>query len=110
MRISVAPALPCPLCPESADFFEGCKQFCATGRALLVTLKSEGLEESTLERLRVIGNANLMLQTREVDDRPTMVLEVTKIRNAAPASASSLGFVVEPLQGITAVPLPRNKE
>lgn len=93
-----------------ADFLEGCKQFCGTGRTLLVTVRNESLDNDKRERLRVICNAYLNLQSEETGEKTIMVLEVNKIRNTEPTSANIIGFVVEPFQGITAIPYTRKKE
>ncbi|MFQ6027756.1 MAG: ATPase domain-containing protein [Dehalococcoidia bacterium] len=93
-----------------ADFFSGCQQICGAGRTILAAVRTEDLEDSKRDRLRVICNAHLVFTNEQKGEKAIKVLEVAKIRNAAPESANTIGFDMEPGLGISTTPFTRAGE
>ena len=92
-----------------AEFFLGCQQVCAQGHTLLVTVRSEVLDDDQRGRLQTICNGYLKLGMEKSGGDIIRVLEVVKLRNARRETNNTLGLEVEPGTGLKILPFTRKK-
>ncbi|MCC6616390.1 MAG: AAA family ATPase [Anaerolineae bacterium] len=86
-------------------FFERCKEFCANGMTLIVTIHSEPVSHELVNTLRSMCDANLKLRVEQDGQRMVKTLEVSKVRGASSTTGAIVGFDVEPGWGMRVIPI-----
>ncbi|MBE0691437.1 MAG: flagellar accessory protein FlaH [Anaerolineae bacterium] len=86
-------------------FFERCKELCAEGITIIVTLHSEPVSHNLVNTLRSMCDANLKLRVEEDGNRMVKTLEVSKVRGASSTTGAIVGFEVEPGWGMRVIPI-----
>ncbi|MDX1992608.1 MAG: ATPase domain-containing protein [bacterium] len=95
---------------KSADwqilsFFEQCKQLCATGQTVILTLHPKAFDEELIAPLRSMCDAHLKLRSEQDGQRLVKTLEVAKVRGAGSVTGAIVGFEVEPGWGMRVIPI-----
>lgn len=87
------------------QFFEQCKQMCAKGTSIIITLHAQGINDDVLNPLRSMCDAVLKLKVEQDGNRMVKTLEVSKVRGAASVTGAIVGFDVEPGWGMRVIPI-----
>ena len=74
------------------------------GRSIMFTLHEHALPQDLMVRIRSICDATISLHVREVRDKVVRFINISKLRGAAKAMNTIIGFEVDPAFGIKVIP------
>ena len=98
------------------DFLQACKEMCANGRTIIISIESHAFESKSLLRAYAMSDYYLKLKSQDsvleggkLDARVIKVLEVTKLAGAERWGEESMQFEIKPGIGIQILPIRRVK-
>ena len=101
---SLTPMVTSTSVPEIIAFFEQCRDLCGRGKTIVITLRSRPGDESTMDRIRSMCDADLHLGIDRVGDKLVNVLKAVKVGGATRSTKNVLAFAVEPVIGLRVIP------
>jgi flagellar protein FlaH len=87
------------------DFFSACKDLCDMGRSIILVAHSYAFDEEVLSRTRSLCDAHLRIKLEQMGDKLVKIMEVLKVRGADSKTGESVGFEVEPKNGMHIIPV-----
>ncbi len=98
------------------DFLQACKEMCANGRTIIMSIENHAFERKSLLRVYAMSDyylklrsQNAILEAGKMDVRVIKVLEVTKLCGAERWGEEGLKFEIKPGVGIQILPIMRIK-
>jgi archaellum biogenesis ATPase FlaH len=96
------------------DFLQACKEMCANGRTIVLSIETHAFESKSLLRAYAmcdyylkLKSQNAVLEAGKMDFRIIKVLDVTKLAGAERWHEDSLKFEIKPGVGIQLLPFQR---
>jgi len=95
----------------TVDFFQNCREFCRTGRSLVLVANTHAFKKETINRAFALSDDYIHLRTEDAlagsdqrEERILRVLEVTKLKGAERPNHDSLRFEIKHHTGIQILP------